>query len=261
MTPAVAKARRVRAARSARQARPVRHHPAPSTAGSPAGPARQRLLRAAEEVFALKGYAGATTQEIATLAGLQKRMLFYYFSGKDDLYTQVLDGFLQGIRDIHIRFHGEPGPIGLQEIIAGIIRFAAANPNPIRILIREIMDDGPHLGRVVERYVGPLFADGIAETQRNMEGGIFGRDDPMHVLVNIGGITVFYLLIAPLLRQVWQRDPLAPGTLEERIESTARFALRGLMAEHAVDDPGGSRTAVDGAAGEARRAGQGRKKG
>lgn len=230
--PALAKARSLRTPRSARRVRAAGHLPAGPTQ---TGPARERLLRAAEEVFALKGYAGATTQEIATLAGVQKRMLFYYFPGKEQLYTQVLDGFLQGIRDIHIRFHGDPGPVGLREIIAGLIRFVAANPNPVRILIREIMDDGPHLGRVVERYVGPLFADGIAETQRNMDQGIFGRDDPMHALVNIGGITVFYLLIAPLLRQVWGRDPLAPDTLEERIESTARFALRGLMAEGAAE--------------------------
>jgi AcrR family transcriptional regulator len=228
---ALAKARNGRPPRAAQRSGAGSAEAAP-IAVTPAGPARERLLRAAEQVFALKGYAGASTQEIAAQAGLQKRMLFYYFSGKEELYTQVLDGFLQGIRDIHVRFHGDPGPIGLQEIIAGLTRFVAANPDPVRILIREIMDDGPHLARVVERYVGPLFADGLAETQRNMDRGIFGRDDPMHALVNIGGITVFYLLIAPLLRQVWHRDPLAPDTLEERIVSTVRFALRGLMAEN-----------------------------
>ncbi len=221
---------KVRSPRTPRPVPPARRR-VPRAQENRTGPARERLLHAAEQVFALKGYAGATTQEIAALAGLQKRMLFYYFADKDELYAQVLDGFLQGIRDIHVRFHGDPGPIGLQEIIGGLIRFVAANPNPVRILIREIMDDGPHLARVIERYVGPLFADGIVETQRNMDRGIFGRDDPMHTLVNIGGITIFYLLIAPLLRQVWRRDPLAPDTLEERIASTARFALRGLMAE------------------------------
>jgi AcrR family transcriptional regulator len=158
-------------------------------------------------------------------------MLFYYFSGKEDLYGQVLDRFLQGIRDIHVRFHEDPGPVGLQEIIAGLIRFVAANPNPVRLLIREIMDDGPQLDRIVARYVGPLFADGMAETRRNMDRGIFGSGDPMHALVNVGGLTIFYLLIVPLLRRVWERDPLAVETLEERIEATARFALRGLMAE------------------------------
>lgn len=192
--------------------------------------ARTRILRAAEHVFASKGYAGATTQQIARLAGVQKRMVFYYFSSKNALYAHVLDGFLAGIRDIHARFHEHPGPVGLQETVAGIIRFVAANPDPVRILLREIMDDGPHLRRIVDRYVGPLFAEGIAETRRNMTAGVFHPEDPMHTLVNIGGLTMFYLLILPLLRQVWDRDPLAPETLDERVEATTRFVRDGMLA-------------------------------
>ena len=198
----------------------------------PSGPptARLRILRAAEHVFASKGYAGATTQQIARLAGVQKRMVFYYFSSKNALYAHVLDGFLTGIRDIHARFHEHPGPAGLQEIVAGIIRFVAANPDPMRILLREIMDDGPHLRRIVDRYVGPLFADGIAETRRNMTAGVFHPEDPMHALVNIGGVTMFYLLILPLLRQVWDRDPLAAETLDERVGAAIRFVRGGMLA-------------------------------
>jgi AcrR family transcriptional regulator len=192
--------------------------------------ARLRILRAAEHVFASKGYAGATTQQIARLAGVQKRMVFYYFSSKNALYGQVLDGFLAGIRDIHARFHEHPGPVGLQKIVEGIIRFVAANPDPVRILLREIMDDGPHLRRIVDRYVGPLFAEGIAETRRNMTAGVFQPEDPMHALINIGGLTVFYLLILPLLRQVWDRDPLAPETLDERVDATIRFVRDGMLA-------------------------------
>jgi AcrR family transcriptional regulator len=207
--------------------RPTKRRGGAST--SDPGAVRTRILRAAEEVFASKGYAGATTQQIARLAGVQKRMLFYYFPSKNDLYTHVLDGFLAGIRDIHMRFHERPGPAGLQQIVAGIIRFVAAHPDPVRILLREIMDDGPHLRRIVDRSVGPLFADGMAETRRNMSQGVFRVEDPMHTLVNIGGLTMFYLLILPLLRQVWDRDPLAPETLEERIEATTRFVRQGML--------------------------------
>lgn len=190
---------------------------------------RGRILQAAEAVFARRGYAGATTQEIARAAGIQKRMLFYYFPGKEQLYTETLDRFLAGVRGIHGRFHDDPGPIGLQHIIAGLVRFVVMNPDPVRILMREIMDDGPQLPRIVRRYIGPLFANGIAETGRNMERGVFRREDPMQVLVNIGGLTVFYFIVAPLLRQLSTDDPLGPGAIEARIETATRFALAGMM--------------------------------
>ena len=45
------------------------------------------IIAAAEEVFALKGFKGATTQEIADLAGLPKANVHYYFKTKKDLYN------------------------------------------------------------------------------------------------------------------------------------------------------------------------------
>jgi AcrR family transcriptional regulator len=211
---------------------------------------RERILRAAEEVFARDGYAGATTHEIARRAGIQKRMLFYYFQSKDQLYGLVLDGLLGGIRDIHSRFHGNPGALGLQDIVAGLIRFVAVNPNPVRILFREIMDNGPHLDRIVDSYIGPLFHHGMTETSRNMARGVFRSEDPMHPLINVGGLTVFYLLNTPLLERLWDRDPLAPDTLEERIEATTRFVLGGMLATGGKLSNGG-RASTDAALGSA----------
>jgi AcrR family transcriptional regulator len=211
------------------QAAAARRRPrVPRTAESAA--VRAEILGAAEAVFARTGYAGATTQAIARRARVQKRMLFYYFRSKDDLYTEVLDQFLARVQAIHERFRRDPGPLGLHEVVAGLTRFVAANPNPVRILMREIMDEGTHLRRIVSRYAGPLFAAGMEETQQNMRRGLFRREDPMHTLVNVGGLTFFYFLITPLLRQVWDRDPLAPETLEERILATSRFILGGLTA-------------------------------
>ena len=213
------------------------------------GAIRERILQAAEHVFAERGYAGATTQEIARGAGIQKRMLFYYFPGKEQLYAETLDRFLAGVRTIHSRFHEAPGPVGLQQIIAGLIHFVVMNPDPVRILIREIMDDGPHLPRIVERDIGPLFAAGLAETRRNMEHGIFHEEDPMHALVNVGGSTLFYFIIAPLLRRLWDRDPMAPAAIEERIAATARFVLDGMQRETAPGPGRSSAAAARGGAG------------
>jgi hypothetical protein len=78
-----------------------------------------------------------------------------------------------------------------------------------------------------------------------MARGLFRSEDPMHALVNIGGLTIFYLLIAPLLKRLWERDPLAPETLEERIEATTRFVLGGMRAP-ASDAGGAARRGVRG---------------
>lgn len=190
---------------------------------------RQRILEAAEAVFAERGYGAATTREIATRAGIGKRMLFYYFASKEAVYRAVLDRVVGGMVAIHQRFRTDPGPVGLAEAMEGITLFAAANLPAVRVLTREIMDGGPHIDELVRTHLGPLFAAGAAEVARNMEQGIFRATDPMHVLVHVAGITLYYFQMLPLLERVWDRDPLAPATLAERAAAVRDCLLYGLL--------------------------------
>ncbi len=189
---------------------------------------RGRILDAAVQVFAARGFSGATTREIARTAGIQKRMLFYYFPTKDDLYRAVLERIVGALVGIHERFRADPGEIGIAEAASGVVAFAASNLDAVRVLLREIMDAGPHLPWLAEQYLGPLFARGADEVRRNMSAGVFRAGDPMHVLLHVGGLTLFYLLNVPLLRLVWERDPLAPATIEERAAAVRDCLLHGL---------------------------------
>jgi AcrR family transcriptional regulator len=189
---------------------------------------RLRLLDAAEHLFSERGYAGATTREIADEAAIRKRMLFYYFPSKDVLYRAVLERIIANLIAIHERFRNDPGPVGLAEAAEGLVAFAAANLGALRILHREIMDAGPHLADIARDHLGPLFARGAAEVERNVGRGIFRRGDPMHTLVNVGGLTLYYFMLVPLLERIWDRDPLAPGTLAERAAMVRECLMYGL---------------------------------
>ena len=49
-----------------------------------------RLLKAASEVFAASGIAGATTREIARVAGVNEVTLFRHFQSKEQLLAAVV---------------------------------------------------------------------------------------------------------------------------------------------------------------------------
>ncbi|OBA39943.1 TetR/AcrR family transcriptional regulator [Gordonia sp. 852002-51296_SCH5728562-b] len=59
---------------------------------------RAELLDVATEVFAESGYSGARVDEIAERTRTTKRMIYYYFGGKEGLYLAVLDRAYRGIR-------------------------------------------------------------------------------------------------------------------------------------------------------------------
>ena len=57
----------------------------------------QDILKAAEMLFAEKGFKGATTTLIAAQAGVTHAMLHYYFRTKDQIFLKVFDAYLEEI--------------------------------------------------------------------------------------------------------------------------------------------------------------------
>lgn len=60
---------------------------------------RAELLAVATEVFAESGYSGARVDEIAERTRTTKRMIYYYFGSKEQLYLAVLEDAYRGIRE------------------------------------------------------------------------------------------------------------------------------------------------------------------
>ncbi|MBN1889715.1 MAG: TetR/AcrR family transcriptional regulator [Thermoflexales bacterium] len=67
---------------------------------SPQDETRQRILEAASQVFAEKGYEGATTRAIAAVAGVNEVTLFRHFGSKKSLLMAAIDqdSALAGLR-------------------------------------------------------------------------------------------------------------------------------------------------------------------
>src|SRR5271156_3222331 len=60
---------------------------------------RSRILDAALSEFAANGLAGARTEQIATTAGVNKALIYYYFESKEKLYSAALEMVSGRVRD------------------------------------------------------------------------------------------------------------------------------------------------------------------
>ena len=61
---------------------------------------KEKILTAAKQLFAEKGYNGTTTREIANLANVNLAALHYYFQNKNHLYDEVLKNIHEEICNI-----------------------------------------------------------------------------------------------------------------------------------------------------------------
>jgi AcrR family transcriptional regulator len=63
----------------------------PDDTDSKEAPARERILHAAEELFATSGFQATPTSRIAERAGVPKGLVHYYFRRKDDLLQALVE--------------------------------------------------------------------------------------------------------------------------------------------------------------------------
>lgn len=60
---------------------------------------RERIVAAAERVFAEKGYEGARISDIAKLAGCSVGAVYFRFADKDALFFAIVESFRAGMRE------------------------------------------------------------------------------------------------------------------------------------------------------------------
>ncbi|GGZ02345.1 TetR/AcrR family transcriptional regulator [Streptomyces poonensis] len=108
---------------------------------------RAEILDVATKEFARAGYAGARVDEIAARTRTTKRMIYYYFGGKEQLFTAVLERAYSVIRQAEQELdveHLDP--------VAAIRRLAEltfdhheAHPDFIRLVSVENMHEAEHI--------------------------------------------------------------------------------------------------------------------
>jgi TetR/AcrR family transcriptional regulator len=186
---------------------------------------RATILKAAERVYAERGLAGARTEAIATAAGVNKALLYYYFKSKDDLYQAVVGSqvreFQQRAREI-LSAKGPAGPV-LLRYVGYHFDFIGTHPHYPRIFQRMMMESDRRLERLVREHSMPLKNLLVALLARGMKSGEFRRLNKGHTIVSISGLTTHYFNIAPAFRMITGQDPYSKSNLARRKAEVLNF--------------------------------------
>ena len=73
---------------------------------------REQILQAAAEVFAKSGFHGASMSQVAKACGLSKPAIYHYYDGKEAVLFDLLDRYLQQLRDRIVAVAGEGVTLG-----------------------------------------------------------------------------------------------------------------------------------------------------
>jgi TetR/AcrR family transcriptional regulator len=200
---------------------------------------RAAILQAAVREFAREGVAGARTDAIARLAGVNKALLYYYFKDKEALYDAVLDEVFIGVRETVRKALAQPLPPRekLKAYVRAHFDYIAANPPYHRIVNAEFLRAGresSRMGRVAQQYLRPIFSSLAALLKEGAESGDFQPVNPIHFVPSMISVIVFYFTTAPIMKVLTGFDPLAPERLAERRAAVIEFISAALFTARAT---------------------------
>lgn len=199
--------------------------PRGARAGNVAGSGtRERILAAALEVFAERGFDGARTRDIAERAGANLGLLSYYFGAKLQLWrAAVASAFEELQRDLLVPGAGDDDA-DLERLLRGFVHFVAERPAFMRLMNDEGKRAGPRMRWLVDRHVRPL-ADALRRMVEAAERR--GTLPPIHP------VSVHYFVVgtgllfsqAPECVYLTGVDPTAEGFAEAHADALVRLLL------------------------------------
>ena len=145
--------------------------------------------------------------------------LFDLFHGSDDLvHEAVFQGFFDQLEDlIQQNLSLDLDRFGqLRQFLFTFTEYAKEHRNMMRILLREIIDNGCMVQTIGEKYFSPLYEISKEFLEQGKRQALFREIDPLHFTHSLIGVNIFYFVAEPIIRAVGEADPYGAREVEKR---------------------------------------------
>jgi AcrR family transcriptional regulator len=186
---------------------------------------RERIVAAALEAFAEKGFHGASTRDIAERAGTNQGLITYHFRSKDELWRAAADriiGMLSKRATEQLSSLASEDPRErAREAVRIYVHFVAAHPELFRLMVDEGKNSERRMKWLVDTHLRPHYDQFMALTRI----GVFDEALLPHVYYVMAGAGSLIFAVAPECRRLTGLDP----ETEQAVEAHAEFVARLLV--------------------------------
>lgn len=218
---------------------PAARRPEPAGTGAGPAPVRRRapertrldILDAATAEFSEKGFAGGRVDDIAARTRTTKRMIYYYFGGKRQLYAAVLERAYGAIRDAEAALDvADLPPLeALRRIVEVTFDHHAAHPEFVRLVSVENIHEGRNVAAssvIRERNAAVISTLG-ALIARGEGAGVFRPGlDALDLHMLISSFCFYRVSNRHTLKAIFGRDGRAPEIAAAHRHMIAEAILR-----------------------------------
>lgn len=190
----------------------------------------QKILDAAEIIFAEQGFSGASLEAIAEKAGLSKQNMLYYFSSKESLYQQVLKHILDlWIEKMALMEQaGDTPAVMLENYIRGKLEISRVHPYGSKVFANEVIGGSAHLKCYLENDLLPQLEADIALVRTWIANGEMDPVDPEHLFFTIWASTQTYADFSSQISLALGKNALDEEDFQKAGDFLTHVLLKGL---------------------------------
>jgi AcrR family transcriptional regulator len=177
------------------------------------GSTKARILDAAQEVFAAKGFEGASTREIAARAEVNISSLHYHWESKETLYLAIFERIFQQLVDLLRDEVATPksdddARAVIERAMGVTFDFYIENPTIPKLLMRRMMETEPVEKSAMRESVGPALRV-FAEWVRSFAPDRLPEKDVSFFMLAVQSVLFMSMLESPLV------EGLLGGTVQD----------------------------------------------
>ncbi|MEY4133695.1 MAG: hypothetical protein RL386_45 [Bacteroidota bacterium] len=169
----------------------------------------EKILEAARELFADRGYSGVRMREIAARAGINKGLLHYYFRNKEALFISVFkESFSRFSRKLNdIMASEQKLPDKIDTIVEEYMSLLIANPNLPGFIISELhTNTAAFVGEIMSLPDRPDPSLLVMQLHLEAQMGRIRPNDPFHTVLHILSICAFPFVAKPIFQRIARLD-------------------------------------------------------
>ncbi|WP_459479577.1 TetR family transcriptional regulator [Clostridium saccharoperbutylacetonicum] len=186
---------------------------------------KDKILKAAKELFAQKGYDGTSTREIVNAAGVNISLIAYHFGGKENLFFSMFDNFMEDTYHNEINVTTSALLDEFKSIINYIIRLRFEDPQLVKILHHEIILNSSRCDKIKNSLI-PIWNRVKTLLLEGKSKGIFKFENIDNALSFTMSVAVF-----PRQNQYFIESTTTDATtlnIDATINELLNFILKGL---------------------------------
>ncbi len=191
---------------------------------------RARMVEAAIDEFAARGFKGASMDAIAARTHTTRALINYYFGSKEKLYIAALEQVYAEIREAEAKLdldHLEPRA-AVRRIIEVTYDYSLSHQYFVRIVVAENQARGRHLqkSRAMRTLNRPIIERLAGVIARGQAQRLFRAEvDPVEVHKSIAALGMFNVTNQYTFGSIFQREMGAKGDVAARRAMVAELIL------------------------------------